>query len=96
MIRVEDVPMSKTFSFLGYESRSSSGSIQVLRSSSFVNVHSPTTSITNLESKNGEDSEKLAGVEVYLESENLSFENVDYDYDSDELSDEENDEFVSY
>jgi hypothetical protein len=35
-------------------------------------------------------------VEVYLESENLSSENVDYDYDSDELSDEENDEFVSY
>jgi DDE superfamily endonuclease len=76
-----------------YQSKSTSGSIQVLRNSSVINLSSPLAPEDNCEDGQEEEvGEVLGALEDLLDSDDLSVENLEFAYDSDNNNDDDDDD----
>ena len=77
------IPANDLSSFVEYTSRSSSGSIQVLKSTKFLDLSSRRSEV-HIDSNEGEEHEVIrAGFEEYLDTDNFFIPNLEFEYDSD-------------
>lgn len=77
------IPANDLSSFVEYTSKSSSGSIQVLKSTKFLDLSSRRSEV-HIDSNEGEEHEVIrAGFEEYLDTDNFFIPNLEFEYDSD-------------
>ena len=77
------IPVNDNSSFIEYTSKSSSGSIQVLKNTKFLDL-SNCRSEVQIDSNENEEHEVIrASFEEYLDTDNLFIPNLEFDYDSD-------------